>query len=119
MLDPIKDLLTSFFAEAKPLGVIVISVAAAFLSIVPAVQAMSSLKSKKFGEAGVWIGALVAIWIVAGTAMNFVLNLGNKLGDSINQKANGIDLIVVIVIISLVYVYDKYKSKTLISRKEK
>lgn len=119
MLDPIKDILTSFFSEAKPLGVIIIGGVAILLCIKPVINAMSALGKKNFNEAGVWVGAVVAIWIVAGTSMVFVLNLGNKLSDSINQKANGIDLLAVIVIISLVYIYDRYKSKSLMSIKEK
>lgn len=119
MLDPIKDLLTDFFSEGKPIAMIIVAGIAVWVCIKPVTNAMSALGKKKFGEAGGWVGAVIAIWVVAGTAMVFMLNFGNKISDNINQKANGIDLIAIIVIISLAYMYDRYKSKSLISIKEK
>lgn len=105
MLDPIKNILTDLFAEAKPLGVIALMLGAAVLSIIPGIKAMKAISGKKWVEGISWVGAIAVIWIIAGTATVFVLNLGNKIGDNLNQRANGLFIIPLFAIFAVTYFF--------------
>lgn len=109
MLDPIKNILTDLFSEAKPLGVAVLALGAGFLSIAPAIKAQKAAADKKWMEALAWLGALAFIWVIAGTAMVFVLSLGNQIGDNINQKANSLYLVPLFAIFAVIYFFTTSK----------